>query len=136
MFWVLRDLYRRLFISPPKTPRLSDDAAVRDALRKKLELQSQLRVLRQRAREKQGQEMERKLREESAMLEELKKTRESFGQQIEHIQSEREKNLQMIEERASKSKGGSQTREEKLKRVFEEIEKFEKDFFAPEEPKK
>merc|ERR1712087_199943 len=86
VFWVLRDLYRRLFVSPPRTPRLSDEAAVRDALRKKLELQSQLRVLRQRAREKQEEEMERKLREESAMLEELKKTRESFGQQIEHIQ--------------------------------------------------
>ncbi|QDZ24331.1 hypothetical protein HOP50_13g68690 [Chloropicon primus] len=145
VFYVLRDLYRRLFVSSAKASRpaagytseLSSPEAVRDALRAKLALRNQLRVLKERARETEEERKARELREEKAMLEELKKTREKFGQQMEFIKRERERNETMIEERlkAKNAKHGT-TQEEKIKRVFEEIEKFEKDFFAAEEPSK
>ena len=132
VFWVLRDLYKRLFSrGAGSRGGLSSEAAVRDALKKKLELRSEVRALRERAAlAREQEERERKVWEEGEMLKELRRTRARFSQTIEHVKKEREKNAQMIEENA-KSRGKHETREEKLKRVFEEIEKFEDDFFKP-----
>ena len=76
------------------------------------------------------------MREEQEMLRELRRTRERFGQQMDHIQKIRESNERMVEERARSTGRGVETKEEKLRRVFEEIEKFDRDFFTSDQPTK
>ena len=150
-FWVLRDLYRRVFGSQARASRAEsalgsrlEDAAtkaersavVKEALERKLALRGQLRLLKERAEETEEERRERGLREEQEMLRELRRTRERFGQQMDHIQKIRESNERMVEERARSTGRGVETKEEKLRRVFEEIEKFDRDFFTSDQPTK
>ena len=134
---MFRDLFQRMFGGSSAKKALDQasksagDDRVKTALKERLLLQrrlNQLKALKEQKKgslSKPGDQLGSKLQEQ-LMLEHLREARKSFAQQSDFLQKQRERNQQMLD-----TQGKTKSREERMKKVMQEIEKFENDFFSP-----